>query len=70
MFLTTLTITVCTGESSYDSVDQFGKKNVYHAGHRAICLLVLIELHVVSMPGTVHPAAQCDSSQSRGHPPL
>lgn len=63
---TILTIIVCTTGSSPDSLDQFGKNKVYHPGHRAICLVMLIELHTVSERGAVLPAAQHNSSQNHG----
>lgn len=65
-----LTVIVCTNGSLCDSVHQFGKRNVYLTGHRTICLVVLTELHVVSVLGAVLPAAPCDSFQNHGHPPL
>lgn len=42
----------------------------YPTGHGAICLVVLIDLHIVPVAGAVCPAAPRDFSQSCGYPPL
>lgn len=65
----TSTIIDCANGSSRDS-DQLGKNNVYCTGHRTICLVVRIELCIVSMPATGLSAAPRDSSGRHRYPPL
>ncbi|KAH1175719.1 hypothetical protein KIL84_022244, partial [Mauremys mutica] len=63
-------ITICTNGSLHDSINQFGKNDIYCTDHRTICLIVVIELHVVSVPGALLLAVQRSSSPSPGHPTL
>lgn len=58
------TIIVCTNGSLHDSTAQFGKN--WPQSHLPSCIDGL----VVSMPGTVLPAAPCNPSQSHGYPAL